>query len=147
MKMKPWIWKRYHLSVGVFLSREGITMMIMSMGWDYVSELRPPTGLLFIPMWYNMQNHGGIISIGKTSESSTRALWQSYQQNNLVVKQEKLEKEMMNFAVRSILHTSNGFLTCRKIFRHGANGFISSQKEGVLFILIALKNTSSSTGF
>jgi hypothetical protein len=24
-------------------------MMIMSMGWDYVSELRPPTGLLLIP--------------------------------------------------------------------------------------------------
>jgi hypothetical protein len=23
--------------------------MFMSMGWDYVSELRPPTGLLFIP--------------------------------------------------------------------------------------------------
>jgi hypothetical protein len=23
-------------------------MMIMSMGWDYISELRPPTGLLFI---------------------------------------------------------------------------------------------------
>jgi hypothetical protein len=27
-------------------------IMIMSMGWDYVSELRPPTGLLFIPRWY-----------------------------------------------------------------------------------------------
>jgi hypothetical protein len=24
-------------------------MMIMSMGRDYISELRPPTGLLFIP--------------------------------------------------------------------------------------------------
>jgi hypothetical protein len=23
-------------------------LMIMSMGWDYVSEQRPPTGLLFI---------------------------------------------------------------------------------------------------
>jgi hypothetical protein len=24
-------------------------MTIMMMGWDYVSELQPPTGLLFIP--------------------------------------------------------------------------------------------------
>jgi hypothetical protein len=24
----------------------------MSMGWDYISELRPPTGLLFILRWY-----------------------------------------------------------------------------------------------
>jgi hypothetical protein len=24
-------------------------MIIMSMGWGYVSELRPPTGLLFVP--------------------------------------------------------------------------------------------------
>jgi hypothetical protein len=36
--------------------------MFMSMGWDYVSELRPPTSLLFIlqmvykyeePLWIN----------------------------------------------------------------------------------------------
>jgi hypothetical protein len=26
-----------------------LCMMIMSMGWDYVSELLPPTSLLFIP--------------------------------------------------------------------------------------------------
>jgi hypothetical protein len=29
-----------------------MTMMIMSMWWDYVSELRPPPSLLFIPRWY-----------------------------------------------------------------------------------------------
>jgi hypothetical protein len=29
------------------------------MGWDYVSELRPPTGLLFISGWYmNMESRG-----------------------------------------------------------------------------------------
>jgi hypothetical protein len=33
--------------------------MIMSMRWDYVSELRPQTSLLFIPRWYkSMENHG-----------------------------------------------------------------------------------------
>jgi hypothetical protein len=26
-----------------------IIIIIISTGWDYVSELRPPTGLLFIP--------------------------------------------------------------------------------------------------
>jgi hypothetical protein len=26
-----------------------ILMMITSIVWDYISELRPPTGLLFIP--------------------------------------------------------------------------------------------------
>jgi hypothetical protein len=32
------------------------------MGWDYISELRPPTGLLLIPRWYmSVQNRCGII--------------------------------------------------------------------------------------
>jgi hypothetical protein len=40
--------------------------MVMSMGWDYVSELRPPTGLLFAPIWYvSIENHGGMILPGK----------------------------------------------------------------------------------
>jgi hypothetical protein len=26
-----------------------LLLLFMSMGWDYVSELRPPTGILFIP--------------------------------------------------------------------------------------------------
>jgi hypothetical protein len=45
-----------------------------------------------------MGNHGGIISTGKTPDSSTRVYWQSYQQNRLVSKQEELSKEMMNLA-------------------------------------------------
>jgi hypothetical protein len=38
-------------------------------------------------------------------------------------------------------------LTCSKISRHGANGFTSPPKEGVLRIFIALKNPSPSAGF
>jgi hypothetical protein len=36
---------------------------IMSMGWDYVSELQPPTGLLFIPQVIHMsiENHDEIM--------------------------------------------------------------------------------------
>jgi hypothetical protein len=44
-------------------------------------------------------------------------------------------KEMMNFALRSIVvYTSKGFLTYLKILRHGASGFISPPKEGILRI-------------
>jgi hypothetical protein len=38
---------------------------------------------------------------GKT-DSTTRALWQSYQQRNLIAEQEELAKGMMNFALQSI---------------------------------------------
>jgi hypothetical protein len=49
-----------------------------------------------------MGNHGGMILTGKTPASFTRCLWQSYQQRLLVVKQEELAKEMMNFTLQSI---------------------------------------------
>jgi hypothetical protein len=40
-------------------------ILMLSMGWDYISELRPPTGLFLSPTWYtNMENHGGMILIG-----------------------------------------------------------------------------------
>jgi hypothetical protein len=41
-------------------------MMIMSMWWDYVSELWPPTVCCSFPGWYmSTENHGGIISAGE----------------------------------------------------------------------------------
>jgi hypothetical protein len=80
-----------------------IIMIIMSMFWDYISDLRPPTGLLFTARLYmSMENHIGMIWQGKTPDSSTGALWQSYRKIYLVAKQEKLVNEMMNFALRSI---------------------------------------------
>jgi hypothetical protein len=55
---------------------------------------------------------------------------------------------MLNLASRSSLfHTLKGSLTCRKIIRHGSDGFTSCPKEGVLQIFIALKNPSPSAGF
>jgi hypothetical protein len=56
-------------------------------GTNFVFELRPPTGLLSIPQvigCMSMENHGGMISQGKTNDSSTRALWQFCQQGHLV---------------------------------------------------------------
>jgi hypothetical protein len=45
-------------------------MLSMSMGWDYVSELRSPTGLLFIPrLKISMESHGGMILTGKPKNS------------------------------------------------------------------------------
>jgi hypothetical protein len=55
---------------------------LIMMGWDYVSELPPPAGLLFIfrvicehgvPWWWWCR-------LGITPDSSTRAIRQSYQQ-------------------------------------------------------------------
>jgi hypothetical protein len=54
---------------------------------------------------------------------------------------------MMNFAswiisfmLRKVL------LTCHKILQHGANGFTSPPKEGMLWTFIAHKNLSPSVG-
>jgi hypothetical protein len=45
-----------------------LKMIIMSMGWDYVSELRPPAGLLVITqVIYEMKNYGGMISTRENS--------------------------------------------------------------------------------
>jgi hypothetical protein len=49
----------------------------------------------------NMENHGGMISTGKT-DSSTTALWLSYQKNHLVANQEILAKDKMHLALRSV---------------------------------------------
>jgi hypothetical protein len=74
-------------------------MMIISMEWDYVSELRPPTGLFFIPQV--MYEH--VITMverywqGKAIDSYTRALCQSYQQSHLAEKQGELGEGMINF--------------------------------------------------
>jgi hypothetical protein len=54
----------------------------MPMGWDYVCEQRPPTGLFFIS--HVIYDH----------DSSARDLWQSYQQSNLVAKQVGLAKKI-----------------------------------------------------
>jgi hypothetical protein len=37
--------------------------------------------------------------------------------------------------------------SCRKILRHGTEGFSSPPKEGVLLIFVAVKSPTSSAGF
>jgi hypothetical protein len=46
--------------------------LFMSMGWDHVSELRPPMGLLFIPlMIYEHGNKRWSVLMGKPKNSET----------------------------------------------------------------------------
>jgi hypothetical protein len=49
--------------------------------------------------------------------------------------------------LRSISSYLQWYLTCRKIIRHGVDGFTSPPKELVLRIFIAIINTSLSAGF
>jgi hypothetical protein len=68
-------------------------MMTMSMWWDFVSELRPPTDLLFVPQkihehgepWWNDIERGKLVI--RPSE-----LRVNHTSSHLVVNQEELEK-------------------------------------------------------
>jgi hypothetical protein len=70
----------------------------------------------------------------KTSDSSTRSLWQSYQQSHLLAKQVKLAKTMMTCLAKYLSHTSKGSLTCSNSLKNGSDGFTSPPKKFVLRI-------------
>jgi hypothetical protein len=53
----------------------------------------------------------------------------------------------LNLADVASLSYYVGILTCRKLLKHGDGGFASPTKEGVLRIVITLKNSSPSAGF
>jgi hypothetical protein len=85
-------------------------MMIISIGWDYVSELRPQTGLLFIPQvihehaeqWWNESTEENLIRPPGFSANPTS--------RHLVANQEEVRKDG-EFSLRSIfVHTSKWFL-------------------------------------
>jgi hypothetical protein len=75
----------------------------------------------------------------ETPDSSTRTLWQSYQQRH--VGQVGEMDEGVNFAYQYLKYLK-GSLTCREILRHGTSGFTSHPKEVAMQIFIALKNPS-----
>jgi hypothetical protein len=65
----------------------------MSMGRDYVSELRPPAELFFTPRCYmSMENHGEMILALESSWFVQQNYMQSYQQSS-GSKQEERAKE------------------------------------------------------
>jgi hypothetical protein len=110
---------------------------LIMMGWGYVSEQRPPTGIVFIPRvicergepwWWWCR-------LGITPDSSTRALWQSYQQRHLG--QGGGMDEGVRILPISILNTSRDLKHAVKSYDLRLS---SHPKEGVLRIFIALKN-------
>jgi hypothetical protein len=80
-----------------------------------------------------------------TPESSTRALWQSYQQRHLG-KVGGIDKGVWILPIHYLRYLKRS-LTYRKILRNGTFGFTSCPKERVLWIFIAHKNPSPWPGF
>jgi hypothetical protein len=104
--------------------------------WDYATTAATNGPIVHgAPSWW---------WLGITSDSSTRALWQSYQQRHLG------QVEGMGKGVRILpiqyLRYLKGSLTCSKFLRHGTSSFTSHPKEGVLRIFIALQNPSPRLG-
>jgi fructose-bisphosphate aldolase class 1 len=52
--------------------------------------------ILQVILSISMENHGGIISTDESPDSSTRALWKSYQQSHPVASR-KNRRKMINF--------------------------------------------------
>jgi hypothetical protein len=113
-------------------------LMIMSMGWDYVSELRPSRAYCSFPMWYiSMEDHGGMISTGETPDSSTRSLWQCYEQTPS--SKSRGTWQTMNLAFENLCFTlRSDFLTCCNILRDEADGFTFPPKVSCRFLSLDL---------
>jgi hypothetical protein len=73
---------------------------------------------------------------GETPDLPTRAPLQSYQQKHLGASRRNRGRSE-NFAYQYLRHV-NGSLTCRKILRHWASGFISRPNKVVLQFLSLL---------
>jgi hypothetical protein len=109
--------------------------------------MRPTTGLLFISQVTSGESRWNDTDRG-TLDLSTRVLWQSYQRCHLVANLEELAKEMMTFALRSLLcYTTTVFLTCCKSYDMGPTALLPFLKMccGYIYIYI-LKNPSPRPG-
>jgi hypothetical protein len=124
-----------------------IMMMIMSMGWDYASELRPQRCPLFIPqviyeheLWWNDIDRGNSWFVHQSSLAFLPA--ESSSSKAGVTGEGNYE-----FSIWSIfVYISKGFLTCRKISRMGPTALLALRRKACCW-LIGLKNPSLSAGF
>jgi hypothetical protein len=117
-----------------------IIMMNMSMRWDYVSQLRPPTGLLFISQvihkhgepWLNDIDKGKLLIHPLEFSGNTTS-------HHLVTTQKEMEKKMILALWSILVHTLKGSLTRHEILWYGADSFMSPLKEGMLWFSSPLK--------
>jgi hypothetical protein len=79
------------------------------------------------------ENHGEMMML---VEENSWLLWETYQQSHLGASRRNRRKEWEFYIV------SFSF-KCRKFLWHGASGFTSRSKDGVLRIFITIKNLSS----
>jgi hypothetical protein len=88
----------------------------------------------------SMKNHGGMISAWGKITICPAQLCGNPTSCHLAATQEELGDENDEFGLtKYICKYFEGLLTCRKILRHGADGFISPPKEGVLGFLSPIK--------
>jgi hypothetical protein len=121
-------------------------MMIMSVGWNYVSELRPPTGLFFVSQVIDEHGESWLESNSWFVRQSSLVIGY-YQRSNLVASR-RIRRNEWDLALRNnFIRACKWFFTYRKILRHGTSGFIFPPKEGVLRIFIVLKNSLPQPGF
>jgi hypothetical protein len=140
------IWTLFHMQIAYNIHRKANTWTVGNMlclGGETMSlNCGSQKAYCSSPRWYmSMETHGWIILTGENSwfvhhnsgNSTTR---------HLVAKEEEDDKgnaEFSEFCLRNVPFTHVGLLTCRKILRHGANGFTSPSKKVVLWISSALK--------
>jgi hypothetical protein len=119
--------------------------LVMWMGWDYVSELQPPTGLSFVfqVIHMSMENHNGMISTGEN-------FWLVYQSSLVILLAESSSRKSRETWGRKWWILPSKYLcsyievifTWYKMLQCGVSGFTSLPKEGVLRISIAPKSPS-----
>jgi hypothetical protein len=98
-------------------------MTIMSMGWDYVSELRTSTCLLLIIQVIDGYGETRWNDINRINSFVQRSSLEIYEQSHLVVIWWNGEGNDEFCLQKYLIRTSKGSLTFRKILRLGGNDF------------------------
>jgi hypothetical protein len=122
-------------------------MMIMLMWWDTwtMTTNKPivhPPGDTWA--WRNMVEWQ--CWQGKT-DSSTRALWKSYQQRHLIANRKNGQKKWEFNLAKYFCSFLQVIFTCCKLLWHGASGVTSPPKEGMLKTFFTIKNPSPWLGW
>jgi hypothetical protein len=91
-------------------------------------QLRPFSDVLCVPIWVLItpDSYSNVLCSQLSSSSEIGSWWEMF----------------LILVYVYLCHTKQGFLTCRKILRHGTASFTYRPKEGVLHIFIAFKNHS-----